>query len=71
MVLIADARVEAARIWEEARRHKREQQRHRRMAQERMAELERFCRAHGIRYEEVTYRGEVQGHGQPPGRSGI
>jgi len=63
---------EASRLLEEAQEHKRQSQRHRRLAQQRMMELAKWCRENGIKYEEVHRHGEVrEGHGQPPGRSGI
>ena len=45
--------VQATRLLDEARRHKQAQQFHRREARRRMEELERFCRAHGIAFEEI------------------
>ena len=57
--------VQAVRLLDAARWHKKAQQFHRREARRRMEELERFCREHGIAFEEVT-NGEAKGQGQSP-----
>lgn len=58
-----DARVVAARLFEEARGHKRAASFHRKAAREGMERLADFCRKHGLALVDLT-KGEGEIHGR-------
>lgn len=60
---IAEIVSRAIALREDARAAKRESNRQRRIAQERMEELRAFCARHGIAVHEITKGTEADGHG--------
>ena len=53
----------AVTLLREVREHKQEQRRHRKEAQQKMAEVEAICAALGFEFRRSKRHGEAQGHG--------